>query len=71
MIHIEQFTFNAFEENTYVLSDETKACIIIDPGCYEPSEQAVLKAYIEQQDLKVEKIINTHCHISFVRKLFK
>ena len=35
MIKIQKFTFNPFQENTYLLFDETKECIIIDPGCYE------------------------------------
>ena len=66
MIHIKQFTFNPFSENTFVLSDDTKACIIIDPGCYEKSEQQELVNYIKSEGLKVEKVINTHCHIDHV-----
>lgn len=66
MIHIQAFTFNPFSENTFVLSDDSKACIIIDPGCYEPHEQEELKAYIDKNGLKVEKIVNTHCHIDHV-----
>lgn len=66
MIHIEQFTFNPFSENTFVLYDDTKSCIIIDPGCYEPTEQQALLRYITDAGLKVEKVINTHCHIDHV-----
>ena len=66
MITIKEFTFNPFAENTFVLSDETKSCIIIDPGCYEKSEQETLKHYIESEGLTVEKVINTHCHIDHV-----
>lgn len=29
---IQRFTFNEFEENTYVLYDSTGQCVIIDPG---------------------------------------
>ena len=35
---IKSFTFNPFQENTYVIYDETKECIIIDPGCYTNDE---------------------------------
>jgi glyoxylase-like metal-dependent hydrolase (beta-lactamase superfamily II) len=66
MIKVKSFTFNAFAENTYVLSDHTKACIIIDPGCYEAHEQQELQAYIAEERLRVEKIVNTHCHIDHV-----
>lgn len=66
MIKIKSFTFNAFMENTYVLSDETGECIIIDPGCYEASEKETLKNYITENNLKVVQLINTHCHIDHV-----
>ena len=66
MIEIQTFTFNPFQENTYLLFDETKECIIIDPGCYEKSEQDLLKTFVESNELKPVKLINTHCHIDHV-----
>lgn len=66
MIKIAQFTFNAFQENSYVLFDETKECVIIDPGCYEKAEQLELQNFIQENDLKVVKLLNTHCHIDHV-----
>ena len=66
MIKVKKFTFNSFMENTYVLSDDTGDCIIIDPGCYEASERDILKKYIEDNNLKVKQLINTHCHIDHV-----
>ncbi|MFD1552753.1 MBL fold metallo-hydrolase [Putridiphycobacter roseus] len=66
MIQIEKMTFNPFQENTYVLYDETKECIIIDPGCYEKNEQNKLVDFIAKNDLKPVKIVNTHGHIDHV-----
>ncbi|MEM9024960.1 MAG: MBL fold metallo-hydrolase [Bacteroidota bacterium] len=66
MITVHSFTFNPFAENTYVLADATKACIIIDPGCYTPEEEAQLAAYIADHGLKPERLLNTHCHIDHV-----
>ncbi len=66
MIHIQLFTFNDFQENTYVLSDETKQCIIIDPGCYSAEEQNTLGNYIKNNNLIPIKLLNTHCHIDHV-----
>ncbi len=63
---IKQFVFNAFSENTYVVYDDTKECIIIDPGCYESSEKAELKKFIVDNNLTVTSLINTHCHIDHV-----
>ncbi len=66
MISIHHITFGGFGENTYILSDETGAAIIIDPGCYTVEENNELKNYIDTNELKVEKLLNTHCHIDHV-----
>lgn len=66
MISVQQFVFNEFQENTYVLYDETGECIIFDPGCHHHSEQKMLMDFIESNKLKPVKLINTHCHIDHV-----
>ena len=66
MITVQAFTFNPFQENSYVLFDESRECIVIDPGCYEKGEQSTLKKFIENNKLKPVKLINTHCHIDHV-----
>ena len=63
---VKQFTFNPVQENTFVIWDETKECLIIDPGCYEKNEKEVLKSFIEENRLKPVKLINTHCHIDHI-----
>lgn len=63
---IKQFTFNAFSENTFIVYDETRECIIIDPGCYDQDEKNILKQYIEENGLAAKMLINTHCHIDHV-----
>ena len=62
---IKSFIFNPFQENTYIIYDETKQCIIIDPGCYTLEEQNILKKFITNKKLKPVKLVrnNTHCHI--------
>lgn len=77
MIQVHTFTFNPFQENTYVLFDDTKECVIIDPGCYEKEEREELTSFIEANNLKVSEILNTHCHIdhvlgnNFVKEYYK
>lgn len=66
MLQVKKFTFNPFEENTYVLFDETNECVVVDPGCYEKTEQQELIDFIETNNLVVTKLINTHCHIDHV-----
>lgn len=63
---VKSFTFNPFQENTYVLSDDTKSCIIVDPGCYNFQEQEELLYYIESNGLNPVKLVNTHAHIDHV-----
>jgi hydroxyacylglutathione hydrolase len=66
MIQVKYFTFGSFGENTYIVSDDSRNCIIIDPGCYSGEEKRILRSFIEEQNLVVEKLINTHCHIDHV-----
>ncbi|MFY9308064.1 MAG: MBL fold metallo-hydrolase [Bacteroidia bacterium] len=66
MITVHAFTFGPFQENTYVLYDETMECIIIDPGCYDQKERTELAAFIEEKKLTPVKLINTHCHLDHV-----
>lgn len=66
MISIHIFTFNALQENTYLLYDETKECIIIDPGCYDREEQKELADFISSKNLKPVLLVNTHCHVDHV-----
>lgn len=66
MLTIKRFEFNPFRENTYVISDDTGECIILDPGCQEPEERDLLLEYIGESQLKPVKIVNTHGHIDHI-----
>ena len=66
MLRVHSFTFNPFEENTYVLFDETKECVIIDPGCLTAEEQKDLAGFISGNSLRPVRLLNTHCHIDHV-----
>jgi hydroxyacylglutathione hydrolase len=65
-MQVQIFTFNAFQENTFVVSDETRECVIIDPGCSTYEERQLLTQYIEQQGLTVKHLLNTHAHIDHI-----
>lgn len=77
MLQIKHFEFNPFQENTYVLYDETRACVIIDPGCSNKQEEDQLKKFIADNNLSVTQLVNTHCHIdhvlgnAFVKRTFR
>ncbi|MFY7943529.1 MAG: MBL fold metallo-hydrolase, partial [Crocinitomicaceae bacterium] len=65
-LSIHSFQFNAFQENTFVVWDQEKNCVIIDPGCYDRKEQQELLAFISENDLKPRALLNTHAHIDHV-----
>ena len=65
-MNIKSFTFNTFQENTFVVYDKSKECIIIDPGCYSKKEEEELSEFIIEKELTPVKLINTHCHIDHI-----
>ena len=66
IMNVAIFTFNPFQENTYILYDDTKECIIVDPGCFENTEKLELDNFITANNLKPVRLVNTHCHIDHV-----
>jgi len=66
MLHVHSFTFNAFQENTFVLYDDEGNSVIIDPGCYEKHEKEQLSNFIQSKNLNVLLLLNTHCHLDHV-----
>lgn len=66
MIQVKKFTFNPFQENSYILYDNTKECIVVDPGCFNASEEEEIVHFIEENKLTPTQLINTHAHIDHV-----
>lgn len=66
MSNVTSLTFNAFQENTYIISDDSGQAVIIDPGCHSQSEKEELSSVIDKSQLKIHAILNTHCHADHV-----
>lgn len=66
MISIKDFQFNMLPVNTYVVWDETKEAVVIDPGCYYPEEGGILCSFIRSNGLKVKHLLNTHLHFDHI-----
>lgn len=66
MTKVFSFTVSPFMENTYIVTDDTKECIIFDPGCYTDAERATVRDFIKKHELNPVRLINTHCHIDHV-----
>ncbi|MEA2043576.1 MAG: MBL fold metallo-hydrolase [Bacteroidota bacterium] len=63
---VNRFIFSPFEVNTYILYDDSKECIIIDPACYLKKEEEQLAGFIADKELKPVRLINTHSHLDHV-----
>ncbi len=66
MLHVQGFTFNPFQENTYLIFNEKGECWIVDPGMFNVAEEQVLFDFIAKNNLNPQQIINTHGHIDHV-----
>ncbi len=77
MITIQKFVFNPFQENSYLLYDETGDCILVDMGSYTVAEKKEVLYFIDNNRINPVKIVNTHCHVdhllgnSFFKNKFK
>ncbi|MCT4673856.1 MAG: MBL fold metallo-hydrolase [Prolixibacteraceae bacterium] len=65
-MNVACLTFNPVQVNTYVVWDETLECVIVDPGCSNPHEEAQLKAFIESKNLTPVRLLNTHGHFDHI-----
>lgn len=66
MLYTESFVFNPFQENTYIIRNDARECIITDPGMYGAEETTHLTEYLTANDLKPVAIVNTHAHIDHI-----
>lgn len=63
MLNIQKFVCNMIQENCYVVSDETKECVIIDCGAFYEEERRAIVDYIRDNKLTPRHLIATHGHI--------
>jgi len=54
------------QEQTYILHDETKECVIIDPGFYSQREISSIDNFIENMQLKPVAVWFTHLHFDHI-----
>ena len=66
MLYIHIFRFNPFSENTYVLFNDQKNGVIIDPGNWNEKENEILENFIKEKEISIKNILLTHAHIDHV-----
>lgn len=64
--NIGVFIFNPFQENTYVVWDNTNECVIIDAGNYSAAEDRALTDFIRERGLRPVMALNTHGHVDHI-----
>jgi len=77
MIKVARFKVNPLQENSYLLYDETRECLVVDAGFFYQDEEESLLKFIRDHNLKPVSVVNTHCHfdhimgVEFIRKSFR
>jgi len=65
-LHVQSFTFNPFQENTYIVYSSHGDAVVIDPGCSDVRENQQLTDFIASNNLHVLALLNTHAHIDHI-----
>lgn len=65
VLRVTRFTFNPFQENTWVLDDGREA-IVVDPGCSDTAEEQELEGWLGENGLVPVRLVLTHAHIDHV-----
>ena len=66
LMTLHTLPFNPFQENTYVLADDTGQAVVIDPGMSDQSEREVFDGFLRKHDLTLAACWLTHAHIDHV-----
>lgn len=66
MLHIKKYIFNPFQVNTYLLYDDSKEGIVIDPACQNESEFSELESFIKENSINLKYMVNTHAHVDHI-----
>jgi hydroxyacylglutathione hydrolase len=66
MFDVQVFTFSPIQENTYILINEKKEGVVIDPGCYGEEERETLAGFLTQNGIEPKLLLQTHGHLDHV-----
>jgi len=66
MLTIESFAFNSFQVNTYLVINQDRECLVVDPAFYSPEEASFFDHHITKNKYKIIGQVNTHCHVDHV-----
>lgn len=70
-MEIKLFYFNPLRECCYLIWDESRECVIVDPGCCDDREFRRLEGFVSDNGLKPVRILLTHGHFDHIFGLMK
>lgn len=62
MLRVEKYVVNMVQENTYLLWDESREAILIDPGFMTERNLSPLNETLERENLTLVRCLATHQH---------
>lgn len=66
-LHVESFNSNSFAEQCYVVWDEeSRHCLIVDPGFFSVHDWYRCHQYLVQHQLQPQQVLITHSHTDHV-----
>lgn len=65
-IKAKVYVFSPFQENTYILFDDSKKAVVIDPGMENEHEEKKFSDFLNDNGLTLEKVLLTHAHIDHI-----
>ena len=66
MTKVKRLVFSPFQENTFIIYDETGECVIIDPGMLYDNENNELVETINRLKLRPVRVLLTHAHLDHI-----
>lgn len=63
MVNVYCFEVNPLQENCYVVSDDSRECVIIDCGALYNEECVAIDNYLHEKQLKPVHLLATHGHL--------
>lgn len=66
MIKIKTFAFNFLAVNSFLIYDDTKEAIIIDPAVSNMEEFNSIVEFVKKEEINIKYILNTHGHFDHI-----
>ena len=66
MITVKRRVYSPFQENTFIVYDETGECVVIDPGMLSEEENKNFDDTINRLKLKPVRVLLTHTHLDHI-----